>query len=45
MDLNNGFFLSKDNEGYFIYKGKKTIRIKTKDFKEAVKEAKLISKK
>lgn len=44
MDLNNGYFLGKDNEGYFIYKGKKTIRIMTKDFKEAVIEAKLITK-
>ncbi|MFP3835387.1 hypothetical protein [Chryseobacterium sp. SIMBA_028] len=44
MDLNNGFFLAKDNEGYFIYKVKKIVRLTSKDFKEAVIEAKIITK-
>lgn len=45
MDLNNGYFLTKDNVGYFVYKGKIIKRIVAKDFKEAVREALLISKK
>ncbi|SHF17005.1 hypothetical protein [Chryseobacterium vrystaatense] len=44
MDLNNGFFLAKDNEGYLVYRGKKVVRLSSKDFKEAVIEAKLITK-
>lgn len=44
MDLNNGYFLAKDNEGFIVYKEKKIVRLTSKDFKEAVIEAKLITK-
>jgi hypothetical protein len=43
MDLNNGFYLGKDNAGYFVWKDKNIKRLISKDFKEAVVEAKLIT--
>ena len=42
MDLNNGFFLGKDNEGFIVWNQKFIKRLISKDFKEAVVESKLI---
>ncbi|WP_278494882.1 hypothetical protein [Chryseobacterium arthrosphaerae] len=44
MDLNNGFFLGKDNTGFIIWNEKEIKRLVSKDFKEAVIESKLITK-
>lgn len=44
MDLNNGYFLGKDNEGYIVWNHKTIKRLVSKDFKEAVIESKLITK-
>ncbi|SIS34228.1 hypothetical protein SAMN05421768_103654 [Chryseobacterium joostei] len=44
MDLNNGFFLGKDNSGFIIWNQKEVKRLMSKDFKEAVIESKLLTK-
>ncbi|WP_284461595.1 hypothetical protein [Chryseobacterium sp.] len=44
MDLNNGFFLGKDNEGFIVWNAKFIKRLISKDFKEAAVESKLITK-
>jgi hypothetical protein len=45
MDLNNGYFLGKDNSGFIIWNEKEVKRLQSKDFKYAVIESKLILKK
>lgn len=44
MDLNNGFFIGKDNEGFIVWNEKVIKRLQSKDFKEAIIESKLIIK-
>lgn len=44
MDLNNGYFLGKDNEGFIVWNEKFIKRLVSKDFKEAVIESKLLTK-
>lgn len=44
MDLENGYFLGKDNEGFIVWNVKDLKRLQSKDFKEAVIEAKKITK-
>ncbi len=45
MDLNNGFFLGKYSVGFIVWNEKFIKRLISKDFKEAVVESKLITKK
>ena len=35
MDLNNGYFLGKDNSGFIIWNEKEVKRLQSKDFKDA----------
>lgn len=44
MDLNNGYFLGRDNAGFIVWNTKEVKRLQSKDFKEVVVEAKLITK-
>lgn len=41
MEIIEGWFLGKDNEGFIIWRDKSLKRLQTKDFKEAVIESKL----